>query len=199
MDFAMGIVRLGSGFAIALLGIGLFPGIAHAGFFDFLFPQFQTPAVRPFEGRPGYMSRHWGADPRFYRHSFHKHKLSARRNVILADHTDHPVRPHAPIDLMNDDSLHEGDAVMTQAGIRIFTGVSGSHHKPEDFRKLSEIKGLSKLERKALAAVDAPGSDTSASKGKHEMVTGRSVTDATVVTGETITDPKGRSIRYVGP
>lgn len=197
MDFAMGIFRLGRGFAIALLGTGLYPCIAHAGFFDFLFQQFQAPAVWPFEGRPGYMPRH--ADPGFYRRSFHKHKLSARRKVIVADQTDHPVRPHGPIDLMDDDSLQEGDAVMTQAGIRIFTGDSNSHHKPEDFRKLSEIKGLSKLERKALAAIDAPGSDTSASKGKHEMVTGRSITDATVVTGETITDPKGRSIRYVGP
>jgi hypothetical protein len=34
----MGMVRFGRGFAIGLLGIGLFPGIARAGFFDFLFP-----------------------------------------------------------------------------------------------------------------------------------------------------------------
>jgi hypothetical protein len=61
MDFVMGMVRFGRGFAIALLSIGLFPGIARAGFFDFLFPQFQAPTARPIEPRPGY--RIFGAGP----------------------------------------------------------------------------------------------------------------------------------------
>jgi hypothetical protein len=149
-------VRFDRGFAIALLGIGLFPGIARAGFFDFLFPQFQAPAARPFEPRPGY--RIFGADPGLYRHSFRKHKLAARgkvivadktqhpahRKVILADETNHLVRPYTPIDLMDDESLRHGDAVMTGAGIRIFVGDNGSQHNQVDFRMLSEIKGISK-------------------------------------------------------
>jgi hypothetical protein len=95
----MGIVRFGRGFATVLLGIGLFPDIARAGFFDFLFPQFQAPAARPFEPR--------SVGPRFYRHSFRNHKLEAPRKVILsgktprrirkvilADNTNHLVRPY---------------------------------------------------------------------------------------------------------
>ena len=73
----------------------------------------------------------------------------ARRKMVVAD--NHPVGPLGPTDLMDDDSLRRGDAVVTPSGIRIFIGSSGSHHAPEDFRKLSEIKGLSKVERKALA------------------------------------------------
>lgn len=193
----MGTARLGRGFAIALLGISLFPGVAQAGFFDFLFPQFRAPAPRFFESRPGY--RQWGGGPGYHRHSFHRHKVAVHRKIILADKTDHPVRPHAPINIMNDESLQEGDAVMTHAGIRIFVGDYGRHHKPSDFRKLSEIKGLSTRERKALAAFDAPGSNSGGTGGKTGLVTGRSATDAAIVTGETITDARGRTIRYVGP
>ena len=36
-------------------------------------------------------------------------------------------------------------------------GDSSDHHQPEEFRKISEIKKLSQRERKALAALDAPG------------------------------------------
>jgi len=207
----MGIVRFGRGFAIVLLAIGLFPDIARAGFFDFLFPQFQAPAARPFGPRPGY--RMFGAGPGLYRHSFRQHKLAARRKVILADKTHHPahrkvifadkanhvVRPYTPIDLMDDESLRHGDAVMTGAGIWVFVGDYGSHHDLSDFRKLSEIKGLSKRKRDALAALDAPGSNPGANEGESGTVTGRSVTETTIVTGEMITDARGRSVRYVGP
>jgi hypothetical protein len=209
MDFAMGMVRFGRGFAIALLSIGLFPGIARAGFFDFLFPQFQAPAARPFEPRPGH--RIFGAGPGLYRHSFRKHKLATRgkvivadkthhpahRKVILADETNHLVRAYTPINLMDDESLRHGDAVMTGAGIRIFVGDNGSPHNQADFRMLSDIKGISKRKRNALSALDA--SNPGANEGVSGMVTGRSVTDTTIVTGVTITDARGRSIRYVGP
>jgi len=87
MDFAMGMVRFGRGFVIVLLAIGLFPDIARAGFFDFLFPQFQPPAARPFGPRPGY--RMFGAGPGLYRHSFRKHRFAAHRKMILADKTHH--------------------------------------------------------------------------------------------------------------
>ena len=108
--------------------------------------------------------------------------------------------PQAPTDLMDDASLHRGDAVMTQAGIRIFMGDSGSHHDPEDFLKISEIKKLSNRERSALVALDAPrsapGGQTSSG---HGMVTGRSATEENITVGQIITDPNGRTVRYVGP
>ena len=168
-----------------------FPSIAQAGFFDFLFgPPPQTQAVRPFEAYPGHFRRH--ADPRFHRHT---HNFTAHRKLVVADRTDHKVGPQAPIDIMDDDSLQHGDAVMTQAGIRIFVGDSSDHHQPEEFRKISEIKKLSQRERKALAALDAPGANPSGqTAGQFGVVTGRSAT-----AGETITDPNGRTVRFVGP
>ncbi len=201
----MHVARNGRGVAVAVVTVGLlqsitFPGIAHAGFFDFLFGQpFQTPAARPYEGYFGGMPGQWGADPGFRRHAdrgFHRHghRLSARRKMLVAD--NHPIGPVPPTDLMDDESLRRGDAVMTPTGIRIFIGDSGDRHSPEDFRKPSEIKGLSKVERKALAALDAQGSGTD---GKLGMATGRSASERKLVFGETIIDPQGRSIRYVGP
>ena len=201
----MGVGRNGRGLAVAVVTVGLvqsmaFPSLAHAGFFDFLFGQlFQGRATRPYEGNFGGMPGQWGADPGFRRHadpSFrrHGHKHSAPRKMVVAD--SHPVGPLAPTDLMDDDSLRRGDAVMTPTGIRIFIGSSGDHHEPEDFIKLSEIKGLPKRERKALAALDTQGSGTD---GKSGMATGRSASERKLVFGETIIDPQGRSIRYVGP
>jgi hypothetical protein len=201
----MGVARNGRGVAVAVATIGLvqsiaFPSLAHAGFFDFLFGQlFQGRAVRHHEGYFGGMPGYWGADPGFRRHAdrgFHRHghKLSARWKMLVAD--NHPVGPVPPTDLMDDDSLRRGDAVMTPAGIRIFIGSSSNHHDPEDFRKPSEIKGLSKVERRALTALDAQGSGTG---GKPGLATGRSASENKLVFGETIIDRQGRSIRYVGP
>ncbi len=195
--FHHGVARNGRGLAVAIVTVGLvqsiaFPSFAHAGFFDFLFGPFQTQAVRPYDVYPGFR-RH--ADRGFHRHR-HQHRVAAHRQLIAADETDRPERPLAPTDLMDDDSLRRGDAVMTPTGIRIFVGSSGDHHEPEDFRKPSEIKGLSKSERKALAALDAQGSGMD---GKPAMATGRSASELKLVFGETIIDPQGRSIRYVGP
>jgi hypothetical protein len=201
MDFAMGIGRNRRGVAIAAVTVALgiaFPSIAHAGFFDFLFGQPERPAVRPYEGYFGGMPGHWGADQGFRRRAdrgFHRHghKLMGRRKLLIA--SSHPVGPVPPTDLMDDDSLRPGDAVVMPTGIRIFIGSSGSHHAPEDFRKPSEIKGLPKRERKALSSLDAQDSSMG---GKPGMVTGRSASE-NLVFGETIIDPQGRSIRYVGP
>jgi hypothetical protein len=200
----MGVARNGRGLAVAVVTIGLvqsiaFPSRAHAGFFDFLFGAFQSRPVRPHEGYFGGMPGHWGADPGFRRRADrgfyrHGHKLAARRKMVVAD--NHPVGPVPPTDLMDDDSLRRGDAVMMPNGIRIFIGSSGDHHDPEDFRKPSEIKGLSKVERRAFAALDAQGSGTD---GKPGLATGRSASEHKLVFGETVIDPRGRSIRYVGP
>lgn len=217
----MKVVRNHRGLALAVVSISLFqgvvfPGIAHAGFFDFLLGEpAQTPAVTPHEAHPGHlraypshMRAHWDPGPGPRRHadrgfdradgrfSRHEHKLMPRRKAILADKSDHPARPQGPTDLMQDDSLRKGDAVMTPTGIRIFAGHSGDRHEPEDFRKLSEIKGIPKRERSALAALDAQGSGID---GKPGMASGRSESELTPAPGETITDPQGRAIRYVGP
>lgn len=181
--------------ASCLSGIGIcFPAIAEAGFFDFLF-QPAVPETRPFDAGPGQMPRYGGgADVR--KRAAHHHRLTVRRH-ILANKEDHH-RPHGPVDLMDDESLKHGDAVMTQAGIRIFMGPSGAHHQPEDFRKLSEIKKLPQRERRALAVLDTPIANPGGAKeGAASMTTGRSVSEVTI--GETITDPNGRTVRYVGP
>ncbi|MGH6796657.1 MAG: hypothetical protein ACREDD_03795 [Methylocella sp.] len=213
----MGVARNGRGVAVAVVTVGLIqstalPSVAHAGFLDFLFGQPQARTVRPYEGYPGHMPAQWGpypgrmlapwgSDPGFRRHAGHRfrrheHKFTARRKLSVADETDQPGRPPAPPELMDDDSLRPGDAVMTASGIRIFVGDSGTPHAPEDFRKPSEIKRLPKRERKALAALDAQGSSTGSQPG---ITTGRSASERKLVFGETIIDPQGRSIRYVGP
>jgi hypothetical protein len=176
------------------------PSVAYAGFFDFLFGE-PPPAARSYGAYPG--GQPFRAGPIFRRrveHPKHARLLATRRKVILADKTDHPVGPQAPVDLMDDDSLRHGDAVMTQTGIKIFVGYSSDHHRPEEFLKISEIKKLSKRERSAFAALDAsslnPGRQTRNDPG---VVTGRSAGENQLATGKTITDPNGRTIRYVGP
>ncbi len=164
---------------------------ANAGFFDFLFPQL-APQPAPAYPRP-FMPRGFG---------YHKHKP---RPVALHRKTDvakaHPSAPHLGLDFMDDDSLHNGDAVMTENGIRIFTGFSSSsHHNADDFAKLSEIKGISNRQRAALVALDAHLSATGEPKANaDDVVIGRSVADPAISEGSIITDPKGRHIRYVGP
>jgi hypothetical protein len=207
MDFMMGVARNRFGVAIAVVAVSVgqsiaFPSRAHAGFFDFLFgPPPQTRAVEPYYPYPGHFRRH--ADRGFPRHvdrGFHRHahQLTARVKLITTD--KHPVGLLGPIDIMDDNSLKHGDAVMTQAGIRIFVGYSSSHHEPEDFRRISEIKKLSRRERSALAALDTQGSNSGAQKPTEASIAmGRSAAESKITVGETITDPNGRTIRYVGP
>ncbi|MCI0598936.1 MAG: hypothetical protein L0Y60_05360 [Beijerinckiaceae bacterium] len=184
--------------AAAILGLALaFPGAARAGFLDDLFgPLFNPPAYR------GYGAYPMPAPAPETRQRTNRGSLSrgqrgaARKKIIAAAKTDHPVRPDRPVDLMEDSSLLKGDAVVTPAGVRIFVGYSGDHHEPEDFRKPAEIKGLSKAERKALAALDAQASVSGGARG---IVTGRSAAGRNLSAGELITDARGRMIRYVGP
>lgn len=221
MGFIMKITRGHRRLRIALWAVGAvpgiaFPSIAQADFFDFLFPPPAVQATHPSIAGPGHRFPHGGNGPGFRRrvghaihgreqvgHVFHghEHKFAVRRKLLHADKTDHEVvGPQAPVDLMDDDSLRHGDAVMTQTGIEIFVGHSSDHHRPEDFRKISEIKKLSKRERSAFAALDASnlnnGGQTSSNPG---AVTGRSASENQLTAGETITDPNGRTIRYVGP
>ena len=179
--------------ALILTSGAVVPNPAQAGFFDFLLAPFQAlqgPSVH--EGMPTYLHR-----PRA--HAPHPHRAAATKKLIVTERSGPRHAP--PVDLMDDDSLRRGDAVMTQDGIRIFVGPTGDHHQPEDFRAVTEIKNLSPRERQALlrldrslAAKQSPKSTTS-----DDLLTGRSATDGKITAGETITDPSGRMIRYVGP
>ncbi len=185
---------------------------AQAGFFDFLFNPPPPAAPSP---PPGYYSG--GARPRAHSHPYpvfharrpkpevavalhHHHKVTAEKTRhAAASHAAMP--PRAAPGLMEDDSLEDGDAVMTDRGIRIFTGDSDSHHKPEEFTKLSETKGLSKHARAALAEIDANRSEGGgrALRDEFNVMTGRSAAESDASAGAVITDPRGRKIRYVGP
>jgi hypothetical protein len=175
--------------AAALLGqLVAWSGNAQAGFFDELFGQlFRPPAYESYE--PAFRRRrgHWG-------HRW-THESAPRKRVVVAERTAPPVLPQQPVNIMEDSSLRKGDAVVMESGIRIFVGARGDRHEPEDFKKPSEIRGLSRAERKALAAFDAPAAATSDA----EILAGRSATGSSPSAAEPITDAKGRAIRYVGP
>ncbi|MCI0598085.1 MAG: hypothetical protein L0Y50_05910 [Beijerinckiaceae bacterium] len=191
-------IKLAASASIVAQGLA-FPGAAQAGFLDELFGQlFNPPSNRGYGAYPP-QGQYWRPDPGYRRSSnSRKHGLKgvARKKIFVAARTDQPAGPLAPINLMEDGSLRKGDAVMTAAGIRVFVGYSGDHHEPEDFRKPIEIKRLSKVERKALAALDAQDSATGSMRA---IVTGRSAAGRKLTVGEVITDAKGRTIRYVGP
>jgi hypothetical protein len=173
-----------------------FPGSAQAGFLeDFFGSLFQPPpAYRGYRDSPA-----WSGGGHHHRaHSWRQkagHR-SATRKKILAAAKPETIGPQEPVDIMADKSLRKGDAVMTQSGIRIFVGQSGDSHEPEDFIKPSEVKGLSKSARRAMARLEPGDSATSVPAG---IVTGRSATGRAITTGEIITDAKGRTVRYVGP
>lgn len=158
---------------------------AKAGFFDFLFPPQPAPAFAPAYPQSGFR----------YEHRQHRRKAATRHPRIVVARS-HPSSAHGVTGFMDDDSLRDGDAVMTPAGIRIFTGSSSAHHSADDFAKISEIKGLSSRERNALLAIDAGSSGAS---GNSALIAGRSVADSRLSEGAVITDPKGNRIRYVGP
>lgn len=183
---------------VVLAGLALtvaLPRPANAGFFDFLFGQSGT-GWNPFAPNQGQVAPQSQAVP-----STRKHKTAHARPRPTFEDKARRSGVHQPSpDLMDDASLRDGDAVVTPRGIRIFTGASGAHHGPEDFASLSEIKGLPGPKRSALAEIDA----TYLARGpaparKPESATGRSAVGPRVEAGTMLTDPKGRTIRYVGP
>jgi len=186
--------------ALAVAGLCqslVFPGAARADFLEDLFGQlFRPPNYRGYGAYPEPAPR-WGSRPEIRRNAIRGgHRGIARTKVTVAARTDTPTRPQGPADLMEDESLRKGDAVMTPAGVRVFVGYSSDHYGPEDFKRPSEIKGLSRTERKALAVLDT---QSSVSTGTRGILTGRSATGRKLTEGEVITDPKGRTVRYVGP
>jgi hypothetical protein len=195
----------GCGLALAVAGAALSLSCepAKAGFFDFLFqPQQPAPEV-------------YAPHPRRFHDSSRHHLRPAKRHAAKARHSATPVallhpkweekdhcckvagapRP-APV-LLEDDSLREGDAVMTRSGLKVFTGEAGSHHRMEDFAALSETKNISKRVRKILLEIDPPQAERR--NAEIELSTGRSAAAGQLATGAMIVDPKGNTIRYVGP
>ncbi|ACK49928.1 conserved hypothetical protein [Methylocella silvestris BL2] len=175
------LARIARRSATAALAVGaclsLTAGEANAGFFDFLFqqppPQYSAPVYRPMHVAPHL-----------------KRRLVTRKPKSFAD------KPHTPArvvsNYLDDDSLQSGDAVMTSEGLRIFTGSSGLPHKTADFAKVSDIKRLSGRQRDALLAIDSRSANA-------QLLSGRSIAEPGVSTGEMIVDAKGAKIRYVGP
>jgi hypothetical protein len=172
--------------ATASLGLTVPLSAANAGFFDFLFaPPQPAQTVAPMY-RPA---------PYFHYHHQPKRKVGSR-HAKFADDRTHPSPARVVSSFMDDDSLKDGDVVMTSDGIRIFTGASGAHHSSADFAKISEFKHLSSQKRTALLALDAGSAGAGPSSA---LVAGRSVADSGLSAGEMIIDPRGNTIRYVGP
>lgn len=194
-----------AGVAAAVCGFFTFPfSAANAGFFDFLFAP-----LHPVPVQPSYSEQ--------YRPQFPRHKQAARRprNLVAKLHPSRDSRnahsAPAIVTLMDDESLRNGDAVMTADGIRIFTGSSGGHHSDDDFAKISETDGLSKTERSTLVFLDSGAAEARAEEptmvaGAADataplptLVSGRSVAETSSSAGASVVDARGNKIRYVGP
>jgi hypothetical protein len=170
---------------------------ANAGFFDFLFAPLQ-PAAPVYRPQPHVYRPHFEHRQRAY--SGHKKALAARSHKIVEAKIPRALT-HGRIDLMDDDSLKDGDAVMTEGGIRIFVGSEGSHHRSDDFAQISEAESLSRRERAALLAMDPrhEGGHEGERSTQPKLLVGRSAADPRLSAGEMIVDPRGNQIRYVGP
>lgn len=179
--------------AVSLLSLVYVPTPASAGFFDFLFNP-KAPIWNPFAPQPEQTQPTQRANPVQKKKPQH----SVARTPRVHEKSRPPVLQVASRDFMEDGSLRGGDAVMTANGIRIFTGPPGERHRPEHFTSLNEIKGLGKRERSALTALDGRTASTIHTESKESITTGRSAAGH-VTAGALITDPKGRTIRYVGP
>jgi hypothetical protein len=183
-----GFARRAGVFAIGCVILALSSTSAAAGFFDFLFSSF--PPAAP-AGPPAHFT-----PPRAHfehRHRAHSGQKKARR--VIEARIPRALTQER-IDLMDDDSLKEGDAVMMEGGIRIFVGAEGPHHRAGDFAGISESETLSRRQRGALLAID-PGREGQVARPA--LVTGRSAADQGLSAGAMIVDPRGKKIRYVGP
>jgi hypothetical protein len=180
--------------AVAMLAFGFAPRPARAGLLDFLFDP-KAPVWNPFAPTPQQAQPTPRSAPVVQRK---KSRKSVARTVRLRDKTRASGLPPASHDFLDDGSLRGGDAIMTPNGIRIFTGPPGRHHRLENFARVNEIEGLGKQERSALIALDSRASGFRAKNAERNIATGRSAA-MPLATGARFTDPRGRTIRYVGP
>jgi len=178
----------GASVACILLAMPASP--ASAGFFDFLFPPAQParPAMPMYRPAPHFVHH------RIAHVEHHKKKVAlAHRGHKIVEAKAHPVAPMA-VDVMVDESLRDGDAVMTAEGLRVFVGLERSHHTQDDFASVSDTEALSRRKRTALLAV-AGGREGAQS----QLVVGRSAAEPGLSAGVPIVDARGVKIRYVGP
>jgi hypothetical protein len=190
--FALSASRGGCLLAVSMLVVFSAPTPASAGLFDFLFDP-KAPIWNPFAPEPQQARPIQRAAP--------VRKKKPLRPVAHAPRLEkaHPSgAPLASRDFLDDSSLRGGDAVMTANGIRIFTGPPGDRHRPEQFATLDKVKGIGKRERSELSALDARANGAKRTQAKPILATGRSAAE-NITAGALVTDPKGRSIRYVGP
>lgn len=191
----------------AASGLGMAPGVAHAGFFEQLFGGVPGPApvVAPAPS-PSYDQAQPSRQPVFREIRRQRKKLAIREHKDVGEHKD--VREHkekTPVlqkttDLMHDKTLRSGDAIMMKDGLRIYAGREGSKHVADQFRPLNDIRHLSAKERGELVAMDMSHAEPLLSYKQAGLREGRSIVEAPPITsGYKITDARGKSIRYVGP
>jgi hypothetical protein len=137
-------------------------------------------------------------------HPLPEYHLEPRRHITVV-HKNIPDKAAAlgrqSAALMKDNTLRDGDAIMTQNGIRVFAGSSLDANRTDEFVTLAETNGLSPAERTALAEIDAHRSEEgwqSKSTGHEQLITGRSAVN-TAHAWKWLRDPKGHLVRYVGP
>ncbi len=189
MRSIVSIVRL-----MPLFPLAMFPlASAQAGLFDFLEPApppqpviIERPA--PVELAPLTQPLR---KPAVHRHISVVRKIKNDKALTL---------DHKSAALQKDATLRDGDAVMTQQGIRVFAGASKGEHQTDEFATLAETKGLSPAEQAALAEIDAHRSEEGSKTADADaLATGRSVVANTSLAWKWLRDPKGRLVRYVGP
>jgi len=191
-----------------LAALGLTATSAQAGFFDLFFQQPQR------QSAPTTYYDYGGAPldeqaPVIRRVPAAPHRRITVLNKDRGDLTL-PKGPHSE-ELLDDNTLRDGDAVMTEKGVRIY---AGSSRGKKDFVRLAETKGLSAQETSQLAEINAHRNDEGAMvsdapvnnqtktasndvKTSEATVTGRSSSNSQA--WKWVRDPKGTMVRYVGP
>lgn len=158
---------------------------AHAGFFDQLFGG--PPAAPAYD--PGDAPQVGPSDAPVAR--------PRPRKRIVREIA--PVK-QTPTDLMHDKTLRPGDAVMMKDGVHVYDGPVARAHDRSEFVPLAHAD-VSKGQRTALLPLDTSRNDPLRGRLTPDtLASGRSAAvGASLSQGYRITDPRGRSIRYVGP
>jgi hypothetical protein len=186
--------------AALLAGMCLSTIPAQAGLFDFFFQRSAPQSI--YEPQPEYGNLPFGEiqGPR-HRVVSHPHITVVNKEGL---DLSLPSGGHAD-DLMNDRTLREGDAVMTDQGLRIFAGAS---HGTKEFARLKDAKGLPAPEQEQLAEINVQragggnqlrlDSARPPEPSRDKVVSGRSTASDTRA-WKWLRDPRGHLIRYVGP
>ena len=197
-------------------GIALFAGVAclsftsavaQAGFFESLFgltPASVQPstAIAPASPQSPISGRHQASRQTGlisqHRKRYHNHPSYKGSQVAAAVVSDKPLLQRKTR-LLDDRTLRVGDAVMTNDGIRIFSGAVGAHHEVKHFVALRNAQHVAKSARAILSQIDdAARSDIGRDRTPTDLQSGRSVGTAADQWRPSYADPN-TSVRYVGP